>query len=243
MTLTFLGRGCSNNIKEGNNSAYFIENNEMFLIDCGENVFAKLMKNNLLDNISIINIMITHTHSDHVGSLGTLILYCYFNKKIQVNIILPSDALHKEDIKNLARIFGCTEDMYSIIDEKEYDNKYKTFATIRYKQTNHVPQIHSYGILFETTAGLVYYSGDTKEIDNVKEIIDSGKKVDKIYMDTTTANSADNVHLYIGYLKKEIPKELNSRVYCMHFNNEECMKVAKEYGFNVVEVNNVNYAK
>ena len=238
MTLTFLGRGCSNNINQRNNSAYFIENNELFLIDCGESVFAKLKENNLLDNISTVNIMITHTHSDHVGSLGTLILYCYFNIKVKVNIILPSDALHKEDIKNLARIFGCTEEMYSIINQEEYDNKYKTFKTIRYKQTEHVSQICSYGILFDTTDGLVYYSGDTKEINNIKEIISSGQKIDKIYMDTTTANNPDNVHFYIGYLNDEIPEELKKRVYCMHFNNDECIEAAKGYGFNVVEVLN-----
>lgn len=236
MALTFLGRGCSNNIFQKNNSAYFIENDELFLIDCGESVFAKLKEHNLLDNISTINVMITHTHSDHVGSLGTLILYCYFNIKVKVNIILPNNALHKEDIINLARIFGCTEEMYNIIDEEEYDNKYKTFTTIRYKQTEHVSQISSYGILFETTEGLVYYSGDTKEINNVKQIISSGKKIDKIYMDTTTANNPDNVHLYIGYLNEEIPKELKNKVYCMHFNNDECIELAKVYGFNVVEL-------
>lgn len=238
MDLIFLGRGCSNNVKQKNNAAYFIENSELFLIDCGESVFTKLKENNLLDSINTVNIMITHTHSDHVGSLGTLILYCYFNIKVKVNIILPSHALHKEDIKSLTRIFGCTEEMYCIIDEEEYDNKYNTFKTIRYKQTNHVPQICSYGILFDTTDGLVYYSGDTKEVNNIKEIISSGQRIDKIYMDTTTANSPDNVHFYIGYLNEEIPETLKNKVYCMHFNSEECIEVAKKYGFNVVETLN-----
>lgn len=238
MTLTFLGRGCSNNIYQGNNSAYFIENDEMFLIDCGESVFAKLKEHNLLENLKTVNLLITHTHSDHVGSLGTLILYCYFNIKVKVNIILPRNALHKEDIKNLARIFGCTEEMYDIIDEEEYDNKYKTFTKIRYERTNHVLQICSYGILFETSDGLVYYSGDTKEIDNVKQIIYNNQKIDKIYMDVTTVDSPDNVHVNIGYLNKEIQKELKSKVYCMHLDNDECIEAAKEYGFNVVEVLN-----
>ena len=61
MDLIFLGRGCSNNVKQKNNAAYFIENNELFLIDCGESVFAKLKENNLLDNINTVHIMITHT--------------------------------------------------------------------------------------------------------------------------------------------------------------------------------------
>ena len=118
--------------------------------------------------------------------------------------------------------------MYSIIDEEKYDNKYKTFKTIRYKQTNHVSQICSYGILFDTTDGLVYYSGDTKEINNIQEMISSGQRIDKIYMDATTSNSPDNVHFYIGYLNEEIPEVLKNKIYCMHFNNDECIEVARK---------------
>lgn len=72
MDLQFLGRGASFNPKEGNNSAYFIENRQLFLIDCGESIFERLVENGLLEDVDAINLMITHTHSDHVGSLGTL---------------------------------------------------------------------------------------------------------------------------------------------------------------------------
>ena len=41
MELKFLGRGAAFNPKEGNTSAWFIENNELFLIDCGESVYRK----------------------------------------------------------------------------------------------------------------------------------------------------------------------------------------------------------
>ena len=71
MELKFLGRGAAFNPKEGNNSAYFIENNQLFLIDCGENIFERLVENGLLESVESINLMITHTHSDHVGSLGS----------------------------------------------------------------------------------------------------------------------------------------------------------------------------
>ena len=90
MELKFLGRGSAFNVKEGNTSAFFYSNGELFLIDCGESVFERVVNNYLLDNIKAINILITHTHGDHVGSLGSLILYCYHNLDIKVNIILPS---------------------------------------------------------------------------------------------------------------------------------------------------------
>ena len=65
MELKFLGRGAAFNPKEGNNSAYFIENNQLFLIDCGESIFERLFENGLLKSVESINLMITHTHYDH----------------------------------------------------------------------------------------------------------------------------------------------------------------------------------
>ena len=46
MDLKFLGRGSAFNVLEGNTSCYFIEKDELFLIDCGENVFNCLIKKN-----------------------------------------------------------------------------------------------------------------------------------------------------------------------------------------------------
>ena len=47
MDLKFLGRGSAFNVLEGNTSCYFIEKDELFLIDCGENVFNCLIKKKL----------------------------------------------------------------------------------------------------------------------------------------------------------------------------------------------------
>lgn len=48
MNLTFLGWYSAFNPKEGNNVAYFICKDELFLIDCGKLVFAKLLKTTIL---------------------------------------------------------------------------------------------------------------------------------------------------------------------------------------------------
>ena len=64
MNLLFLGRGAAFNPKEGNTSAYFLENNQLFLIDCGESIFERIINKNILKNIDAINVLITHTHSD-----------------------------------------------------------------------------------------------------------------------------------------------------------------------------------
>ena len=236
MDLKFLGRGSAFNPKEGNNSAYFIENNQLFLIDCGESIFKSLIENNVLENIETINLMITHTHSDHIGSLGSLVMYSFYTLGKPLNIILPMDAKHLPNIEKILDGFGCLKSMYNFVLEKTFDNKYEMFQNIRYIETLHCDELNSYSLLFSTSKGIVYYSGDTREINTVKTLINSGQLIDKIYIDTTTANFPGNVHLYIEILKNEIPEELKKHVYCMHLNNNECIEKANEYGFNVVQI-------
>lgn len=234
MELFFLGRGSAFNTCEGNNSAYFIDKNELFLIDCGESIFERIIDKGLLDDINCVNVMITHTHSDHVGSIGSLIMYCYYVIHKSINIIISKDSLYKDDLINLIRIFGCTNDMYSIVYEDVFDNKYSLFNSIKYMKTNHVKEIPSYGILFNTTDGVLYYSGDTSDLDNIFDLINSGVVIDKIYVDTTSSDVANNVHVYIGDLYELIPVDLRDKVYCMHVNDKKCIDMAIEFGFNVV---------
>ena len=235
MELTFLGRGAAFNPKEGNNSAYFIENNQLFLIDCGESIFEKIIENGLLENIEAINLMITHTHSDHIGSSGSLAMYSFYELHKPLNIILPENAKHLPNIEKVLNGFGCTKLMYNYVDEKYFDNKYKTFQNIRYIETSHCDELNCYGLLFNTQNGIIYYSGDTREINTIKALISNGQPIDKLYIDTTIANYPGNVHLYIGILQETIPEELKKRVYCMHLNNDSCIEQAKDLGFNVVE--------
>ena len=235
MELKFLGRGAAFNPKEGNNSAYFIENKELFLLDCGEGIFERIIKNNTLNDIDKVNILITHTHSDHVGSIGSLIMYCFYIKKIKTNIILPADELFKNNLEQLLTIFGCSTDMYNAINDEKYTNKYTEFSKIQYKRTNHTNNLPCYSIIFYTKNGIVYYSGDTKDIKNLEEIIKNNQKIDKIYVDTTSLDYEGNVHLYIGELYKKIPDNLKDKVYCMHLNDDNCIYQAEILGFNVVE--------
>ena len=83
--LNFLGIGSGFNLKLGNSSAFFTDqHNNFYLIDCGFDVFSKLVSYKLLDNVNNISVFITHLHDDHMGSLATLMFYSYYvlNKKI-----------------------------------------------------------------------------------------------------------------------------------------------------------------
>lgn len=231
----FLGRGAGFNPMEGNTSAYFIEDKKLFLIDCGESVFGKIIELDLLKDIDEINIMITHTHSDHIGSLASLIMYCYYEKKMPVNIIKNKDLKHIPMIDMILANSGCLNGAYKYIDEEEFDNKFKLFNSIRYRETVHVKNLPCYSLTFETNQGIIYYTGDTSDINPIKELIDENKEIDKLYIDTNSLDK-DNGHLYIGILDREIPYEYKNKIYCMHVNNKECIEMARGLGFNVVEV-------
>lgn len=202
MNLLFLGRGAAFNPKEGNTSAYFLENNQLFLIDCGESVFERIINKKILNNIETINVIITHTHSDHAGSLGSLISYSYYKLHKPINIIVPNNYKFKKNLKNLLNIFGCGKNKFTFIDEKNYDNKFKSFEKVRFIKTVHSKNLICYSIIFYTNKGIIFYSGDTNDLNNIIKLISSNNKIDKIYIDTTTENYSGNVHLYIGYLQK-----------------------------------------
>ena len=235
MELLFLGRGAAFNVLEGNNSCYFIENNELFLIDCGETTYQNLIKNKVLDNIDNIHIMITHMHSDHIGSLATLIPYCNKFLNIKPNIITSNNLLYLDDLKLYLKIQGVLEDEYELQDTSNYTD-YNSFNNIEFIETPHTDKLHCYGIKFNTNDGIVYYSGDTKSLDNIINIIHSNDDIDKIYVDTTSQYMEDSNHVYIEDLKEEIPIDLRNRIYCMHINDNICRDLIEEYGFNIVRL-------
>ena len=75
-SLTFLGK--DSGFGKNNNSAYYIEKNELTIIDCGFSVFEKIKEKPNLEQYNSINIIITHLHNDHSGYLSQLILYLWF---------------------------------------------------------------------------------------------------------------------------------------------------------------------
>ena len=71
--------------------------------------------------------------------------------------------------------------------------------------------------------------------ENIPDLLLSDNvKISKMYIDVTSTNSKDNIHLYIGKLIEKIPSNLKEKVYCMHFNNQKCIDEARSNGFHVV---------
>ena len=216
MELKFLGKGAAFYPVLGNTSAYFIYDKNLFLIDCGESVFKKVYEKDLFSEIDNLYVFITHTHSDHIGSLSSLILYCSHKFDIKTKIVIPKENKYIDYIKNILDSMGVDKSDYEFINDVDLDNKYDVFDNIRYVETTHCDDITSYSILFEKDNRVIYYSGDTNELDTVKSIIHGDKNIDKIYIETCSERL--DSHIYYEDLLEVIPKNLRDRVYCMHLD-------------------------
>lgn len=234
MELKFLGKGAAFYPVLGNTSAYFIYDKNLFLIDCGESVFKKVYEKDLFSEIDNIYVFITHTHSDHIGSLSSLILYCSHKFDIKTKIVIPKENKYIDSIKNILDSMGVDKSDYEFINDVDLDNKYDVFDNIRYVETTHCDDITSYSIIFEKDNRVIYYSGDTNELDTVKSIIHGDKNIDKIYIETCSERL--DSHIYYEDLLEVIPKNLRDRVYCMHLDTMDIVDKLEENGFRIVEV-------
>lgn len=161
--LESLGFGSAFNSQEyGNNSWYFIENDKVFMIDCGSTIFNTFRAKGL-DAYKEINVIITHMHTDHVGSLGTLIEWMYYVKGVRVNVLTSIEL--QRDIRNYLEISGIEYCMFNLI-VTSYDKDYVEKGTIDviFTESEHAPQIKSYSLtLIRNKAEMIIYSGDTTE--------------------------------------------------------------------------------
>ncbi len=194
-----------------NNSAYAVENNNLLLIDCGGTVFAKLLRmnqnNGFLKTKDEINIIITHLHDDHVGSLSTLILYCKYvlNKK-------PIVYTKCENIIDRIHISGVSDDFYVVKDHSEQ---------IEFIKTVHDVGLDCYGLKLDINGKKILYTGDTSTF---QPFIDKLDGVSEIYIDTNIRKNSAHINLEenLDFLKELVNQGYD--VYLMHTDNKEKTK-------------------
>lgn len=235
MELNFVGRGAAFNVLEGNTNAYFVENGKLFMVDCGETMFEAMRKRGVLNGVKEVYTLVSHTHSDHCASLGSFGLYCQFVLGTKLKIIVPHNEVYNDDLRRLMTIFGNTEKAFELIYEEEVDGKFEAFDSVRYDLTKHDFMLTCYSFVFETKQGAVFYSADTRVVDNLLEFLKKHDFIDKIYMEVTDLNNPGDIHLNLDKLLSVIDENTKNKIYMMHFRNDICFKKVIEAGFKVVE--------
>lgn len=240
--LKFVGTGSAFNTKLGNNSAYIKEGNHLFLIDCGSANFHRMKESGLLDGVDFINIYVTHTHADHVGSLADLIFYMFFCKGEQMPRV--EVVSHKgSHISRFLEMNGVEPHQYElreVFEGQVVEIGGKLDLGFTALKTSHVDNLVSTGliILNAKTNEKCVYTGDTSGLNNsiVDLLEDEETPIDFLYVDTCSLDYEGNVHLSLKKLEEKVPLPLRQKVWCMHIDEKFDVDYAKSLGFNVAEV-------
>lgn len=198
--LEFLGS--DSGFGESNNSAYYEDNKELFIIDCGYTVFNKIKNRFDFNKYNTINVIITHLHNDHAGSLSQFILYMWFIYKKQINVICNC-----KNIKQYLEITGTPAKAYVL------KNK---LSNLEFIKTEHTKFLDSYGFKMKIHNTIILYTGDTCNIENFMPYIDD---VNELYIDLSEFGGA---HLKIDdviSILKDL-KERNIKIIPMHMDNK-----------------------
>ena len=206
--LTFLGK--DSGFGEKNNSAYIVLEDKLVLIDCGFTVFEDIKKKFDLSNYSKIEVIITHLHNDHAGSLSQLILYSWFiyNKKVTVYTKCIN-------MKKYLEITGTPSESYEIKDGNE---------NLKFIKTEHVDYLDAYGFELKVNNRKIVYTGDTKTIEPFLPYID---ECSELYIDVSKYGGA---HLKIDDVSDILNGISNRGIYVnlMHIDDWEYIK---KFGF------------
>ena len=227
--LKFLGSGSAFNIELGNNSAFLKDEKKILILDCGGTVFEQIRKLDLLEGVDDIYVFISHTHPDHIGSLGDLIFYAYYILKRKVTII----HLESEKIVNILSLLGVKEEYYNLISDTEV--KLNDFNELKLNiiSTSHSESLKAYSLILSYKGKKIYYSGDSNSIDKMILEKFKSREIELIYQDTCGIDYVGNGHLYIEKLCNLIDVKLRKFVYCMHLDTHIESSEITKLGFNI----------
>ena len=216
--LRFLGVGSAFNAALGTNSAFFYREGNLYLLDCGETVFERALKAGLLERAKGIYVLITHLHSDHVGSLGTLLGYCYFILKTPATVVCPNPQL-----VDLLRLMDIAPRQYRLLSS--LDEGGVRVAPVLAKHGGLI----AYSYEISADGETVFYSGDTSELPETLVADVACGRIARAYVDCTDAPQSAG-HMVLSRLEALVPAALRAKFTAMHLNCDYADKV-KALGF------------
>lgn len=228
--LKFIGTGGCFSTKNINNSAYIKQDGNFILFDCGETVFHEIIKRNIItDDIKNVDIIITHFHSDHVGSLPSLLFFLRFKKIKNVSVIFPI----KEIVYTFLDVSGIDRSLYHAKKPNELEYYLKEYEQIHGDVINNnlVPMTcYGYHLIYNDFN--LFFSGDTCIINDDVVLLFKAGKINFLYHEVTMDGYI--AHVQFEDMKKMFEKKYRKRIYLMHMNDNVDLNKIKESGFRSV---------
>ena len=198
-------------------NAYFETKNELVFIDMSMTNYERFKKV-VSDSLSKqIYIVITHMHADHVSGLPIAIQYLYYVLGKKAVIIVPDSI--SNDLKTYFKITGISDDIFEISNVLSF--AYSKFGEgsgfeIKAIETQHVPEIKSFGYHIKCDGKNVVYTGDTNTIVPFFKYIPD---CDCLYIDASVHYG--RVHLKLEDIISDFGKNPKFKIVLMHLDNSE----------------------
>ena len=211
--LIFLGRGSA--FTNAHNCAYFVNNNDLILLDCPASAFENIKKLHL-ENFRHIYILVTHTHGDHIGGIGTMLQYAYFVLQEPLTVVAPSKAVLEDLSLLLYQIEGCEKNWFHLIMADNLEKSWLICAI----PTQHAEPLKNkcFGYALCVNHHKIIYTGDTATLMPYLPYLQQGAI---LYTECSVFQS--NVHLYLPDILPTLIAftEQDIQVYLMHLDDEK----------------------
>lgn len=213
LTLTFLGR--DSGFGKKNNSAYIEIDDRLIFIDCGFTVFEQIKEKFDLNKYNTIDVIITHLHNDHAGSLSQVILYAWFICNKKINVISRCDK-----IREYLDITGTPRNAYNLKDNLE---------SLEFIKTKHTDYLDAYGFKFNINNKKIIYTGDTNILEPFTSYLSDANE---LYIDVSRYGGA---HIQIDSILEKLNEiKNNGTIIClMHLDDREYIREVTNNEFNI----------
>lgn len=158
MEIKFIGFGGAFDVNCVNSAAFVRHGGRTYLLDCGHSVFRELVQKDIAAEIS--DILITHLHDDHVGSLSSYLLYRFYNLNVSAPTIWCPTLEFKNEIEAfLSHSIGQGEKVHYQVLPKSFGVSFIDTKDL------HVKGMQTFGYIFQEQGQTVVYSGDNGDCD------------------------------------------------------------------------------